>query len=62
MPLVFEGQDEPSGAFELYLPYAPVQAAIDDESRQLYLLLALGTLSTPRCSRSWSSLTGGASA
>ena len=26
----------------MYLPYAPVQAAIDDESRQLYFLLALG--------------------
>jgi signal transduction histidine kinase len=42
VPLVFEGDTEPSGAFEMYLPYAPVQAAIDDESRQLYLLLALG--------------------
>src|SRR5205814_676428 len=42
VPLIFEGQAQPSGAFELYLPYAPVQAAIDDESRQLYLLLGLG--------------------
>ena len=41
-PLVFEGDTEPSGAFEMYLPYAPVQAAIDNESRQLYLLLGLG--------------------
>ena len=41
-PLIFEGDTEPSGAFEMYLPYAPVQAAIDDESRQLYLLLGLG--------------------
>ena len=41
-PLLFEGDTEPSGAFEMYLPYAPVQAAIDDESRQLYLLLGLG--------------------
>lgn len=42
VPLVFKGDDVPSGAFELYLPYAPVQAAIDSESRQLYLLLAAG--------------------
>ena len=42
VPLIFEGDAEPSGAFEIYLPYAPVQAAIDGESRQLYLLLALG--------------------
>jgi signal transduction histidine kinase len=42
VPLVFEGGSTPSGAFELYLPYAPVQAAIDRESQQLYLLLALG--------------------
>jgi hypothetical protein len=42
VPLVFEGDTSPSGAFELYLPYAPVQAAIDRESRQLYLLLGAG--------------------
>jgi signal transduction histidine kinase len=42
VPLVFRGDTQPSGAFELYLPYAPVQAAIDNESRQLYLLLAVG--------------------
>jgi hypothetical protein len=42
VPLVFKGASAPSGAFELYLPYAPVQAAIDSESRQLYLLLAAG--------------------
>jgi signal transduction histidine kinase len=42
VPLVFKGDTRPSGAFELYLPYAPVQAAIDNESRQLYLLLAAG--------------------
>lgn len=42
VPLVFTGNSSPSGAFELYLPYAPVQAAIDRESRQLYGLLALG--------------------
>jgi signal transduction histidine kinase len=44
VPLVFKGAAQPSGAFELYLPYAPVQAAIDSESRQLYLLLAAGLI------------------
>ena len=42
VPLVFNGNSSPSGAFELYLPYAPVQAAIDRESGQLYALLAAG--------------------
>ncbi len=42
VPLVFRGSSSPSGAFEVYLPYAPVQAAIDRESNQLYLFLALG--------------------
>lgn len=42
VPLVFEGNTSPSGAFELYLPYAPVQAAIDRESQQLYVLLGIG--------------------
>jgi signal transduction histidine kinase len=42
VPLVFRGTSSPSGAFELYLPYAPVQSAIDRESNQLYLFLAAG--------------------
>jgi signal transduction histidine kinase len=42
VPLVFEGSTSPSGAFELYLPYAPVQAAIDSESQKLNLFLAAG--------------------
>lgn len=42
VPLVFKGDSSPSGAFELYLPYAPVQAAIDHESNQLYIVLAAG--------------------
>ncbi len=42
MPLVFRGSSAPSGAFEVYLPYAPVQAAIDREMNQLYLVLAAG--------------------
>jgi signal transduction histidine kinase len=42
VPLVFAGASSAAGAFELYLPYAPVQAAIDHESNQLYLVLAAG--------------------
>jgi len=42
VPLVFQGTSGPSGAFEMYLPYAPVQAAIDSESNQLYLFLVAG--------------------
>ena len=42
VPLILKGSTTPSGAFELYLPYAPVQAAIDKESNQLYLFLVLG--------------------
>jgi signal transduction histidine kinase len=42
VPLVFQGDSTPSGAFELYLPYAPVQAAINGELQQLYIVLAAG--------------------
>ncbi|HEY1419207.1 MAG TPA: HAMP domain-containing sensor histidine kinase [Candidatus Dormibacteraeota bacterium] len=42
VPLVFAGSSAPSGVFELYLPYAPVQAAVDRESQQLYGVLAIG--------------------
>ena len=42
VPLIFKGNVNASGAFELYLPYAPVQAAIDNESHQLYVILAIG--------------------
>ncbi len=42
VPLVFLGSSSPSGAFELYLPYAPVQAAINSESQQIYVYLAAG--------------------
>lgn len=42
VPLIFKGSINVSGAFELYLPYAPVQAAIDSESHQLYVILAIG--------------------
>jgi hypothetical protein len=42
VPLVFAGTSSPAGAFELYLPYAPVQSAIDSESNRLYLVLVIG--------------------
>ena len=41
-PILFSDNLAASGAFELYLPYAPVQAAIDSESHQLYLILGVG--------------------
>ncbi len=42
VPLIFPGSVSASGAFEMYLPYAPVQAAIDSESHQLDFILAVG--------------------
>jgi two-component system, cell cycle sensor histidine kinase PleC len=43
VPLYFSGDPQtPAGAFELYLPWAPVAAQIDQESQHLYLLLAIG--------------------
>jgi signal transduction histidine kinase len=42
VPLVFKGTTSPGGVFELYLPYAPVQKAIDTASNRLYLFLAAG--------------------
>ena len=36
------GRRRPDGVVEVYLPYAPVAAAIAEDSRRLYLLLALG--------------------
>ena len=42
MPLRLEGDEKPDGVVEVYLPYAPVAAAIAEDSRRLYLLLALG--------------------
>jgi two-component system, cell cycle sensor histidine kinase PleC len=34
----------PAGAFELYMPWAPVAAQIDQESQHLYFLLAIGLI------------------
>ena len=43
VPIYFADQPQkPAGAVELYLPWAPVAASIDRESRRLYLLLAIG--------------------
>jgi diguanylate cyclase (GGDEF)-like protein len=41
-PLRFAGEREPAGAFELYLPYRPLAAAIASDTRRLYLLLLGG--------------------
>jgi two-component system, cell cycle sensor histidine kinase PleC len=43
VPIYFAGDPQtPAGAFELYLPWAPVAAQIDQESQNLYRLLAVG--------------------
>ena len=42
VPLTFTGDTRPSGAFEIYLHYGPVQSSIDRESHQLYGILAVG--------------------
>jgi signal transduction histidine kinase len=45
VPIYFTGDTQhPAGAFELYLPWAPVAAQIDHESQHLYFLLAIGLL------------------
>ncbi|MCV2490213.1 EAL domain-containing protein [Geodermatophilus sp. YIM 151500] len=40
VPIRYEGWPEPSGVMELYLPYAPVEAAIAEDVRTLTLVLA----------------------
>jgi signal transduction histidine kinase len=44
IPLQFAGNAAPVGAFELYLPYRPIAAAIGHDTKRLYALLALGLL------------------
>jgi signal transduction histidine kinase len=44
VPLVFRAGATPAGAFEMYLPYGPIGAAIAHDSRNMYVLLALGLL------------------
>jgi signal transduction histidine kinase len=42
VPLTFEGDQRPAGAFEIYLPYRPIEAAIARDSHRLYLVLLAG--------------------
>jgi signal transduction histidine kinase len=42
VPLTFPGDPAPAGAFELYLPYQPIEAAITRDSHRLYLVLLGG--------------------
>jgi diguanylate cyclase (GGDEF)-like protein len=42
VPLRFSTARPPAGAFEIYLPYAPVAASIRDDTRNLYLALLGG--------------------
>ncbi|HVC07365.1 MAG TPA: EAL domain-containing protein [Solirubrobacterales bacterium] len=39
VPLKFKGSVAPVGAFELYLPYGPIAAAISSDTDKLYLIL-----------------------
>jgi diguanylate cyclase (GGDEF)-like protein len=39
VPLRFNGTAVPDGAFELYLPYRPIAAAISRDTKKLYLIL-----------------------
>jgi diguanylate cyclase (GGDEF)-like protein len=42
VPLRFTASEPPAGAFEIYLSYAPIAAAIDSDERTIALLVALG--------------------
>jgi diguanylate cyclase (GGDEF)-like protein len=42
VPLQYEGAAEPEGAIELYLPYAPVAAAVRDDVRTMTVALVVG--------------------
>jgi signal transduction histidine kinase len=39
VPLTLPGDPAPAGAFELYLPYLPIEAAVARDNHRLYLLL-----------------------
>jgi diguanylate cyclase (GGDEF)-like protein len=41
-PIRTKGTNAPVGAFELYIPYAPVAAAIAHDTHRLYLVLVVG--------------------
>ncbi|PWU25493.1 MAG: GGDEF-domain containing protein [Candidatus Rokuibacteriota bacterium] len=42
VPLQFASRATPAGAFEIYLPYRPIAAAIDRDTKKLYLILFAG--------------------
>ncbi len=42
VPITYAGQTAPAGAFELYLPYAPISREITKDNRQRNLLFAGG--------------------
>ena len=42
VPIQYEGSTSPDGVMELYLPYAPVAAAVRDDVRMLQIALAIG--------------------
>ena len=44
VPITFRADTKPSGAFEIYLPYAPIAAGIAQDTRKLYVLLVGGLL------------------
>jgi diguanylate cyclase (GGDEF)-like protein len=44
VPLRFDSADPPAGAFEIYLPYGPIQQSITDGTRRMTIFLALGLL------------------
>jgi len=44
VPLRFGSEARPAGAFELYLPYAPIAAAIERDTKRLYLVLLGGLI------------------
>jgi hypothetical protein len=42
VPLIYAGKSEPAGVFEMYLPYAPVAAAISANQRRVHGVLGGG--------------------
>ncbi|WP_051515846.1 putative bifunctional diguanylate cyclase/phosphodiesterase [Candidatus Blastococcus massiliensis] len=44
VPLQYDGVDQPDGAIELYLPYAPVAAAVRDDVRTMTTTLVISLL------------------
>ena len=44
VPIIYPGESRPAGLFEMYLPYAPVAAAIRDNQRRVQAVLVGGLL------------------